>query len=276
MALPVSSFLLKGVANNYNNEVLSCCSPHDKASGSLPLFPGICCCQHLCWVLESWNGLEGTLKIILLQPPATFIEWKNGLGWKGPQRFQSPCHSEGRQPPDQAAQSRIQSGLECLQGWGIHSLLGQPVPVHHHALSEEPPPLCRLSAAVLSLPLSHTSQTLPPGRADSCPALSCHLIPLLSWRTFSKLQLKKKQERLIVRTWGEHSLTDTPPRLPQHGVGTTPTPWAFWAKWHRRQQEAINMGCWLSVTFRSLSFRAHVWSVTHTHTPGAEGCVVRN
>ena len=31
--------------------------------------------------------------------------------------------------PDQAAQSHIQPGLECLQGWGIHSLLGQPVPV---------------------------------------------------------------------------------------------------------------------------------------------------
>ena len=27
--------------------------------------------------------------------------------------------------PDQAAQSHIQPGLECLQGWGIHSLLGQ-------------------------------------------------------------------------------------------------------------------------------------------------------
>ena len=31
------------------------------------------------------------------------------------------------QPPDQAVQSHIQPGLECLQGWGIHSLLGQPV-----------------------------------------------------------------------------------------------------------------------------------------------------
>ena len=39
-----------------------------------------------------------------------------------------------RQPPDQAAQSHIQPGLECLQGWGIHNLLGQPVPVCHHLL----------------------------------------------------------------------------------------------------------------------------------------------
>jgi len=34
--------------------------------------------------------------------------------------FQPPCYVQGRQPPDQAAQSHIQPGLECLQGWGIH------------------------------------------------------------------------------------------------------------------------------------------------------------
>ena len=39
----------------------------------------------------------------------------------------TPCYVQGRQPADQAAQSHIQPGLECLQGWGIHSLLGQPV-----------------------------------------------------------------------------------------------------------------------------------------------------
>ena len=37
-------------------------------------------------------------------------------------------------------QSHIQPGLECLQGWGIHNLLGQPVPVRHHPLSEKLPP----------------------------------------------------------------------------------------------------------------------------------------
>ena len=40
----------------------------------------------------------------------------------------TPCYVLGRQPADQAAQSHIQPGLECLQGWGIHSLLGQSVP----------------------------------------------------------------------------------------------------------------------------------------------------
>jgi len=41
----------------------------------------------------------------------------------------APCYVQGHQPAAQAAQSHIQPGLECLQGWGIHSLLGQPVPV---------------------------------------------------------------------------------------------------------------------------------------------------
>ena len=35
--------------------------------------------------------------------------------------FQPPCYVQGRQPADQAAQSHIQPGLECLQGWGIHT-----------------------------------------------------------------------------------------------------------------------------------------------------------
>ena len=39
----------------------------------------------------------------------------------------TPCYVQGRQPAAQAAQSHIQPGLECLQGWGTHSLLGQPV-----------------------------------------------------------------------------------------------------------------------------------------------------
>jgi len=38
-----------------------------------------------------WFGLEGTLKIILFQPP---------------------CHGQGPLPPDQGAQSPVQTGLE--------------------------------------------------------------------------------------------------------------------------------------------------------------------
>ena len=67
-----------------------------------------------------WPGLEGTSRITNLQ---------------------SLCHRQGHQPPhlilDQAAQGCIQPGLEHLQGRGIHSLSGQPVPAPHHSHSEE-------------------------------------------------------------------------------------------------------------------------------------------
>jgi len=52
----------------------------------------------------------------------------------------TPRYVQGHQPPDQAAQSHIQPGLECLQGWGSHNLLGQPVMVCHHPLSKKFPP----------------------------------------------------------------------------------------------------------------------------------------
>ena len=66
--------------------------------------------------------MEGTLRII---------------------KFQPRCHRQGHQPPDlvldQAAQDPIQPGLEHLEGWGIHSLSGQPVPAPHHSLCEQLP-----------------------------------------------------------------------------------------------------------------------------------------
>ena len=36
----------------------------------------------------------------------------------------TPCYVQCRQPADQAAQSHIQPGLQCLPGWGIHASLG--------------------------------------------------------------------------------------------------------------------------------------------------------
>ena len=60
-------------------------------------------------------------------------------------QFQPPCYVQGHQPPDQAAQSHIQPGLECLQGWGIHNFLGQHVPVRHH-------PLCEKNSLLISNP----------------------------------------------------------------------------------------------------------------------------
>ena len=59
-------------------------------------------------IITEWPGLEGTSRIVNLQPLH---------------------HRQGHQPPhlilDQAAQGPIQPGLECLQGRGIHSLSGQ-------------------------------------------------------------------------------------------------------------------------------------------------------
>jgi len=63
------------------------------------------------------------------------------IEWPGLKRttmiieFQPACYVQGCQPLDEAAQSHIQPGLECLQGWGIHNLLGQPVPGCHHPSS---------------------------------------------------------------------------------------------------------------------------------------------
>ena len=60
-----------------------------------------------CRITE-WPRLEGTSRIMKLQPPR---------------------QRQGHQPPhlilNQAAQGPIQPGLEHLQGWGIHSLSGQ-------------------------------------------------------------------------------------------------------------------------------------------------------
>ena len=48
----------------------------------------------------------------------------------------APCYVQSHQPPEQAAQSHIQPDLERTEEWGIHNLLGQPIPVRH-------PPLCK-------------------------------------------------------------------------------------------------------------------------------------
>jgi len=42
---------------------------------------------------------------------------------------QSPCCKQGHLQLDQVAQSPVQPGLECFQGWGLYCLSGQPVPV---------------------------------------------------------------------------------------------------------------------------------------------------
>jgi len=56
-------------------------------------------------------GLEGTFRDHLAQPP---------------------CTEQGHLQLDQVAQSPVQPGLECFQGWDPHCLSEQPVPVFHH------------------------------------------------------------------------------------------------------------------------------------------------
>ena len=111
-------------------------------------------------------------------------------------KFQPPCYVLGHQTPDQAAQSHIQPGLECLQGWGIHNLLGQPAPVRHHPLGEKipsniqpKPPLSQLKPFHLVLSLS----TL----VNSCSP-SCLCAPFKYWKdtmrsSQSLLQAKQSQ-----------------------------------------------------------------------------------
>jgi len=95
-------------------------------------------------------------------------------------RVSTPCCGQGCKPPDQAAQSHIQPGLECLQGWGIHSLLGQPVPVCHPPLCEKllpniqpKPPLSQFKTILPVLSLS----TL----VNSCSP-SCLYSPYKYWK----------------------------------------------------------------------------------------------
>jgi len=45
---------------------------------------------------------------------------------------QTPCREQGHLQLDQVAQSPIQPGPECFQGWGLHYLSLQSVPVFHH------------------------------------------------------------------------------------------------------------------------------------------------
>ena len=91
----------------------------------------------------------------------------------------TPCYVQGCRQSDQAAQSHIQPGLECFQGWGIHNLLGQSVPVTHHPLSEKLPPNIQPKP-----PLSHF-KTIPPCPITIHPCKqsspSCLYAPFKYW-----------------------------------------------------------------------------------------------
>lgn len=57
-------------------------------------------------------------------------KFQNGKGWKGALVGPSvPIYLLKQCPLEQIAQACIQVVLECLQGWRLHNLAGQPVPV---------------------------------------------------------------------------------------------------------------------------------------------------
>jgi len=138
--------------------------------------PILCCpsiyrqsSSHSHWITER-PGLKRTTIIIYSQPP---------------------CYVQDRHPLDQAAQSHIQPGLECLQGWGIHNLLGQPVPVHHntawknfHLISYLKLPCICLKPflLVVSITVHHHKQSLS------------HNSTVIS----NKIQQKKKREKYLI------------------------------------------------------------------------------
>ena len=71
------------------------------------------------WSREIWHNSteEITMKCIIQLSLNHRMAWVQGTS-KSTQ-FQPSCHWQGCYPPEPAAQSPIQPGLECLQGWGI-------------------------------------------------------------------------------------------------------------------------------------------------------------
>ena len=89
-----------------------------------------------------------------LTSPHVPISWKgsesqNGRGWKGPLWVtqSNPLPKQGH--PEQAAQHRIQAGLEYLQRRRLHNLPRQPVPGLRHPQREEFLPRVQMELPVL-------------------------------------------------------------------------------------------------------------------------------
>ena len=84
---------------------------------------------------------------------------------------QTPCNEQGHLPLDQIAQSPVQPDLKCLQGWGLHYLSGQPVPVFHHTHCKKFLPYIQ-SKSTLPQFKAITPCPIATGPAKVCPHLS--------------------------------------------------------------------------------------------------------
>ena len=93
--------------------------------------------SHLGWTGPRIISSHWLSDLLLAVQQATLLrchqlntEWLRSEGTSTIMKLPPLCCRQGHQPShlilDQAAQGTIQHGLEHLQGWGIHSLSGQP------------------------------------------------------------------------------------------------------------------------------------------------------
>ena len=82
---------------------------------------------------------------------AEATESQHGRGWQGPLWVtqSNPLPKQGH--PEQAAQHRVQTGLEYLQRRRLHSLPGQPGPGLRHPQRADVPPHLQLEPPLLQL-----------------------------------------------------------------------------------------------------------------------------
>ena len=134
------------------------------------------------------------VKVGCLQWPVSrsdSTESQHGRGWKGPLGIPQSNLLPKQGHPQQAAQHRIQAGLEYLQRRRLHSLPGQPGPGLRHPQREEVLPHVQTELPVL--------QFVP---IAPCPVAGHHwkesgpilLTPTMSAEFDRKIDISKKTE----------------------------------------------------------------------------------
>ena len=89
-------------------------------------------CSRKTGKVGSWVWYGSAVALVRYCESQTFIESLELEGTFKGHLVQLPCNEQGRVQPHQVAQGLIQPRLESLQGWGIHHISGQPVPVPQH------------------------------------------------------------------------------------------------------------------------------------------------
>ena len=147
----------------------------------------------------AWDSEEPILHLLL--ESYHIVEWPGLKRTTMIMEFQPFCYVQGHQPLVQAAQSHIQPGLECLQGWGIRNLLGQPIPVHHHPLCEKIPPNIQPKP-----PLSQF-KTIPPCPVTIHPCKQLLLFLFICSLKYWKPTVRSPQTLLFSKLNNPSSLT---------------------------------------------------------------------